>query len=58
MFEGVESALNPKDVKEQRGEDYEFDMSIEPEKQQLWYMLFELNNHLVDIQNVFSDLEY
>lgn len=58
MFEGVEQALNPKDVKEQRGEDYEFYMSIQPEKQQLWDMLFDLNNQLVDIQNVLSDLEY
>jgi predicted nuclease with TOPRIM domain len=41
-----------------REDDYDFFMSIQPEKEHLWTMLEDLNSQLVDVQAQLSSLEF
>lgn len=58
FFNAIEGALNKEELEKEEGGDYELYMDIQPEKSQLWDMLYDLNNQLVEIQGQISDLEY
>lgn len=53
LFSALENGLDLS-----RPEDYEFFMQIQPEKDHLWDMLYNLNNQLVDIQHEIGNYEY
>lgn len=54
----VENSLYKREIRDEEGQDYDFYMQIQPEKQLLWDMLADLNDQLVDVQHQISDLEF
>lgn len=47
----IEKSLNPKEVMAQEGGDWEFYQDIQPEKDGLWDLLYDLNNQLQAIKD-------
>jgi hypothetical protein len=54
----IEQALNPKEIQGQKGKDYEFYLTIQPEKDSLWDLLESLNNQLYDIRQVANGISF
>jgi hypothetical protein len=58
VFQAMERSLNPEEVHNQTGNDWEFFQTIQPQKNLLWDMLYDLNNQLVEIQETISEFEF
>jgi hypothetical protein len=57
-FNALEQMLHPEDRRKEGTSDYEFYQEIQPQKDLLWDMLYDLNNQLVEIQNIIGELEF
>lgn len=58
VFQLMEQALNPNEIHDQEGNDWEFYQTIQPEKNMLWDMLYDLNNQLEEIQTTVAEFEF